>query len=359
MTFFDPDGRPVTLDQWRTIYRPYYFLGGPTLGRRLNSRNQSSRYVEAEVEKLLMRPQGQILSPDDLKLIMAWKVGEVNHGLSGNRIVFRDRWRDHLIAQGQYREADFSKGIHYLGQVTSKLEPMTAKDIFYLLPGRKSELPHFGPVYWLTIIYFIKRGEWPIFDKFAWLAAHAISTGLPPGSTISYPFDLRSPEWSDYSDYVDTIKGIFGFQNIPRQDDQALWVYGHFFSTAAAEKDSPRKEEAQRVRRRIAVRSFGSVKGRITEPNKGSYEINISPVYLPSLPVVQPGPGSSMRLIHGSRACECVLHVTQSGTTVWISTNSQSPFNNPVRLYDFLRSLGKKQGDVLELKVNGSDLVIQ
>lgn len=159
MTFYDPDGRPVGLDQWRTIYRPYYFLDGPTLPRRLNLRNQSSPYVEAEVEKLLMRPERQILSPDDLKLIMAWKFGEVNHGFSGDRIVFRDRWRNYLIARGQYGEADFSKGIHYLGQITSKLESMTAKDIFGLLPARKSELPHFGPVYWLTIIYFIKRGN--------------------------------------------------------------------------------------------------------------------------------------------------------------------------------------------------------
>ncbi len=49
MTFFDPNNKPITLEQWRKTYQPYYFLGGPTHGQTLNSRNQSSRYVEAQI----------------------------------------------------------------------------------------------------------------------------------------------------------------------------------------------------------------------------------------------------------------------------------------------------------------------
>ena len=99
----------------------------------------------------------------------------------------------------------------------AKLQGMQAKAIFDFLPVWKSHLPNFGPVYWLTVIYFITRGEWPIFDKFAWIAADAISTDATLDTPIPYPFDSRPLGWTDYLDYVGRIKRIFGRQNIRRQ----------------------------------------------------------------------------------------------------------------------------------------------
>ncbi len=112
-----------------------------------------------------------MLTADDLKLLMGWKLGEVDHKLSERSITFRNDWRDHLISRGQYGAKDFSTGITYLGQNTKTFEGKAASDIFESLATARSQLPNFGPVYWLTIIYFAKRGQWPIFDKFAWIAS--------------------------------------------------------------------------------------------------------------------------------------------------------------------------------------------
>jgi hypothetical protein len=352
MTFFDPNNKPITMKQWRTTYQPYYFLGGPTYRQTLNSKNQSSRYVEAEVEKLLKRPQGQLLTADDLKLIMAWKLGAVNHKRSEGKIVFDGRWQDHLISQGQWGARDFSKGIQFLSQKMKTLERRDAKAIWDFLAQSKSELPNFGPVYWLTVLYFIKRGESPIFDKFASIAVNAILADAKVGTAVYYN---PSPGWVDYLDYVAKLKTIFGSQNIPRQDDQCLWVYGHFFGAPQSEKDKT-KEHGGSSRSESRTSAVGILEGKVTEPHKDYYEINI-PTNWHMLPSVPLGPGLAIQLRYHGRACECVLHVKP--TLVWISTNGRSPFYNPIKLYDFLRSIGKERGNLLYLQVNGTNLVVQ
>jgi hypothetical protein len=352
MKFFDPNNKPISIEEWRKTYRPYYFSGGPTYGGKLNSRNQSSRYVEAQIEKLLNRPPTQMLTFDDLKLIMAWKLGEVNHKASESSLVFRPEWQDGLMSRGQYRPMDFSKAIQFLSQKMKTLDGMDAKGIFDFLPQCKSELPNFGNVYWLTVLYFVTRGQWPIFDKYASIAVNAILADTKIGTAVAYN---PSPGWPDYLDYVAKLKTIFGHQNIPRLDDQCLWVYGHFFGVPQEEKDKT-KEQAGGMRSESRASTVGIIEGKITEPNKGSYEINI-PKNWHMLPSVPPGPGLAIQLRYQSRACDCVLH--KRPTLVWISTNSRSPFYNPLKLYDFLRSIGKKRNDPLSMQVNGTNLVIQ
>ena len=73
MTFFDEQGNPIQCQQWLNTYEPYYFLNGPTWGRRINIRNQSSRFVEDQVCALLAKTVP--LSQHDLMLAMAGKIG--------------------------------------------------------------------------------------------------------------------------------------------------------------------------------------------------------------------------------------------------------------------------------------------
>jgi len=73
MTLFDEQGNPIQCQQWLATYEPYYFLNGPTWDRRINSRNQSSRFVEDRVCALLAKTVP--LSQNDLILAMAWKIG--------------------------------------------------------------------------------------------------------------------------------------------------------------------------------------------------------------------------------------------------------------------------------------------
>src|SRR5437763_12846059 len=108
MTFFSPSGRRISYEEWLNIFEPYYFLKGPTTGRRINARNQSSEWVEDKVCDLLLKSES--LSTDDLTLIMAWKMGLIDHKKSKSKraVVYRQNWAATLRANGQYGTLNFS-----------------------------------------------------------------------------------------------------------------------------------------------------------------------------------------------------------------------------------------------------------
>jgi hypothetical protein len=114
----------------------------------------------------------------------------------------------------------------------------------YLFNLKQQQLPQlrgFGYVYLLTLQFFITHGRFPIYDKFAQVAALAIDRGLmpdsPPKSHVKY---TELTKWSDYQVYVNLLGRIRNAcpQQAPnspmfisRDLDRALWVYGHFFET--------------------------------------------------------------------------------------------------------------------------------
>jgi len=117
------------------------------------------------------------------------------------------------------------------------------KDPQYLFNLVRRQLPQvrgFGYVYILTIQFLITGGKFPIYDKFAHVAALAIDQGLmpasPPASFLKYS---QLATWGSYQAYMNLLASIRSAcphpQNSPmfisRDLDRALWVYGHFFET--------------------------------------------------------------------------------------------------------------------------------
>lgn len=87
-----------------------------------------------------------------------------------------------------------------------------------------------GTVYTITLIYFLSKGKFPIYDKFAHIAAKAIYLNANP-KDIYYAEAPGKTEWQKvrnmYNEYCWLLEQIFGTKSINRQTDQALWVYGH------------------------------------------------------------------------------------------------------------------------------------
>jgi len=238
MTFFDEQGNPIQCQQWLNTYEPYYFLNGPTSGRRINGRNQSSRFVEDQVCALLAKTVP--LSQHDLILAMAWKIGGlIDHGRSeaSQRIEYLQNWPTTLTVTVQYGTRDFSRSIPSLANnmntILKQVSQGNPRYLFDLAP----QFAGFGNVYILTVLFFVTHGRYPIYDRYAHIAAQAIDQDLPPGSRVHYK-ELQ--KWDDYDRYMNLLRAInkacpqqFGNPSmlISRPGDRALWVYGHFFET--------------------------------------------------------------------------------------------------------------------------------
>jgi len=239
MMFFDPRGNSIQCGQWLRSYEPYYFLNGPTLGRRINGRNQSSRFVENQVCALLT--QVPRLSRQDLSLAMAWKIGGiVDHRRSeaDQEIIYRQElWLQTLSAKNQFGILDFSESIPLLARemdtILNQIQQGNPQYVFDLT----HRLNAFGNVYILTALFFISKGKYPIYDKFSHIAAQAIHQDLPPGSYVRY---RGLQKWGDYLQYLALLDSIHSgcpqqsedrSMSIPRREDRSLWSYGHFFKS--------------------------------------------------------------------------------------------------------------------------------
>lgn len=252
MTFFDETGHITSAVEWLKRYEPYYFLGGPA-SRRVNRRNQSSNYGEEKVCDLLNK--STILSKDDLVLLMAWKMGLIDHGSSEvlKKIIYSQNFDLSLVSRGQYGERDFSRSIPYLANNMQQVVEKVARNPQHLVDwvrGPHPELGGFGITYILTVQFFISHGKDPIYDRFAHMAAIAIHENLKPGATIKW---APVQSWEEYQRYVNLLKPISAacFQagassqvTVPRPLDRAAWVYGHFFEEA---KPAPRIRNVSRT----------------------------------------------------------------------------------------------------------------
>jgi hypothetical protein len=241
MTFCDEQGNSIPCQEWADTYVPYYFLGPHQWGGR--PRNKTSHYVENEVCALLTK--NAPLSRKDLEVIMAWKIGLIDHRQSEitRRIVYLQNWPTQLAPKLQYGTQDFSTSIPYLAAnmitITAKIN-QNPQYLFNLKQQHLPQLRSFGYVYLLTLQFFITHGRFPIYDKFAHVATLAIDRGLvpdsPPTSQVKY---TELAKWSDYQAYMNLLGRIRNAcpqqahfpMFISRDLDRALWVYGHFFET--------------------------------------------------------------------------------------------------------------------------------
>ena len=107
------------------------------------------------------------------------------------------------------------------------------KRLYAIKENSKNDAKGIGPVYILSILYFLSKFEWPVYDRYAHIACIAIRNNIAPPSRVKYvPPDGSFIDWvwDDYQEYCDLLCQIFGTHSIKRDDDIALWVYGHCFN---------------------------------------------------------------------------------------------------------------------------------
>ncbi|MFZ0300479.1 MAG: hypothetical protein WAM13_19170 [Candidatus Sulfotelmatobacter sp.] len=227
MTFFDRTGRPISYQGWVGTYQPSFFLGGPPLGRSVNRRNQSSQWIENQIDALLM--QLTPLSQADLTLGVAWKIGAINHTASASSIHWEPASFPTALIGGRYKW-NFSQSIPYLATNMSTIVNQLAVNPAYLL-NLKLPGTGFGPTNKLAIHFLITHGSEPIYDIYAHKGALAIDQSKTPGQPVTGYSAVQS--WGDFQNYKSLLRRIglqpHGSMFISRNDDRALWAYGHLF----------------------------------------------------------------------------------------------------------------------------------
>jgi hypothetical protein len=231
VTFFDRSGSPVPYHQWLAIYEPSYFLGGPTLGRYVNGGNQSSQRIENRIDALLS--QSTLLAQADLTLSLPWKIGNIDHHASASSVQWKPPNFPTALIGGRWKNWNFQQSIPCLAtNMATIVNQLVANPAFLLnlkLPGTG-----FGSTNKLAMQFFITHGSQPLYDSYAHKGALAIyqnPSTVPPRQRVAGYKPVQT--WNDYQSFKSLLRSIglqpHGVRFISRDDDRALWVYGHLF----------------------------------------------------------------------------------------------------------------------------------
>lgn len=211
----------------------YFGIQGNT---NLHLRNAVSREFE-DYEIVEKRLNMGIIDPT----VIAWKAGRL-----GNRVI--DSQKEKTILNGYGKPIDIVELNTYFDRIEgekSKLNLSTPKtgtifeyieqfsQCYKVLAKACAPVPkNVGAVYIINLLFFLSKGKYPIYDKFAHLALKALNLEVPP----CYSFVGGAPDKGEikkvksmYMDYVMLIDSLIGFEayDKDRKWDRALWAYGH------------------------------------------------------------------------------------------------------------------------------------
>lgn len=234
--FYVPSFGEASRDEFVTRYNRSYYLGE---GRIVPGVAQSSKFVEDEIDRLLREG---IQNKADVVHILAWKMGKIRHADSEAAQAFRYA-SDWVGARGLKAERygktfGLDSIASYIVEHKSMLEEKAQHNPQEALTClRDLGIKGLGTVYLVTLLYFISRGQYPIYDRFAAMALYAIESGVEPKGEVEYKGlpdksskAFRSVMSSSVTPYKRRLEAIFGEGcSRDRDIDRALWVYGHWF----------------------------------------------------------------------------------------------------------------------------------
>ncbi len=242
---FNKDGECTQVEKKAFIeaYSKSYYIGNERLVPRTI---QNSKVAEEKIEKLLEKEEG-IKSNCDVMNILAWKLGKIKHRETDDRetnerkeIICHKGWENRKSCKVKRygKDWDLTKFVEYIVENKSNLEAKAEDSPQEVLDKLKIVAPNgIGTVYLITLLYFISKGKWPIYDRFAMMALNAIKSGAEPGATVDC-LELPAKNSDEFSNvmeilkekYIKPLQEIFGDEYTKKRDiDRALWVYGHCF----------------------------------------------------------------------------------------------------------------------------------
>ena len=188
----------------------------------------NSRFVEEKIEEILKRG---ISNEKDVDLILAWKIGGIDHINSKNSVEYKSGWKDKGEVKERYFKCDRTKYTafcKYIVDVAKSAESESPEELLEKILN-KNKVTGIGPVYLLTLLFFLTKGSSPIFDRFAYTAVKAIYNETMPDKVW-----YENPSKNGKNDillvlneYKWYLEKVFGTASISRNVDRALWVYGH------------------------------------------------------------------------------------------------------------------------------------
>lgn len=257
--FYYPDGTEISKggadankQEFIRFYSESYFLvskdGQPVI--RVANAGQSSRYAEEKIESIL---HDGIRCETDVARLLAWKIGKIKHRDTEEASEFRyaKDWAEaERFNVRRYGKPFKLKEIaEYLVENIKELEKESdscPQDVLLTLRDEfaRQEINGIGTVYLITLLYFISKGKYPIYDRFAMMALDAIvgEKSVKTCGMVKYHAlpDKTSAEFSNVvkehlDPYMCKLKDIFGESIFDKENrtnrdiDRALWVYGHCF----------------------------------------------------------------------------------------------------------------------------------
>ena len=243
---FLPDQTECTdLNHFISCYNQVYFYDKNT-----------SIVTEHLIDNLLNQSK---LEKKDVFNILAWKIDGIDNNatISLDDIRYKRKWKienDKFFGDNIWHEIKMDKVIACISENSEKwlahwdnkdfgYDPEFAQEVVTKILNTANEQPcsYIGEVYIITLLYFVTKGRWPIYDQFASIAMKAMnSKGMRPYDTIK---DTKLPEKTSakfsqfittngvYSEYIEFIKKIQLESNYQyytsRYIDRALWAYGH------------------------------------------------------------------------------------------------------------------------------------
>lgn len=247
------------MEPFIAAYNAAYYMGNPQI---VPNAKQSSEFVEKQIDALLegVRNGKRVLSFNDVIHILAWKFGRIDHKKSEKEkwFFYREDWEciedkfiDRLIDEEKNkitvpRPKKGDKTAHFsigsIAQFISKnFEVLHKESPKQFLSHKEIDIYGMGPVYKITLLYFVSGGRYPIYDRFAYKALLALGEGTNPGlnkRAPSLPEKSDTMLWNNYVEkldnsyqkYIELMEIIFNKDYIEdRRIDRALWVYGHLF----------------------------------------------------------------------------------------------------------------------------------
>lgn len=268
MKFYDKRKREFVefndsfIEQYEKDY--YYPTDKPTSQPSIKGLSRCSCWPEKEIDLILKRG---IKKPEDVVHILAWKIGKIKHleCTEENAFKYSSDWGklndhkgwtpDNSTVKLRKNQLPIKKIAEYISD-PDNLEKwnklIDANDWFSVLEAFEKEKREkgwkgIGVVYYLTLLYFISKGKYPIFDQFADKALNSIicenEEFFPNAENKTYntlPSDLPTNEkkkkefierYKQYCESIDSLKKKLTNKTYSNQEnrslDRALWVYGH------------------------------------------------------------------------------------------------------------------------------------
>ena len=230
MKFYDPNENQLNIEEF------------------INTYSQQYKFDDRYIEFIL---QNGIQSRDDIIKILCWKIGGrqvddysvKNHNYT---ITINDQFVEFVINSSVVTDDDAVEALKTI-----------------------MEVPNIGFTYAVTLLYFMSKGQYPIYDKFAHIALLVIDSGssfdciikdselqgkgrgknrkVEIPSNIDKTADDKNEKikfaFDKYKEhYIGRINRIFnmnyGKEMISdRTVDRALWVYGHLFNDKQTNRD--------------------------------------------------------------------------------------------------------------------------